>query len=118
MTGLGYKKILTRRSSNLVHYLSPPAGKNPAMKPFFSLSVLFYLLDLLRLSRLSRVNISLKFLSILSYCPRLKKALCEMFMPFYYYQNSKCLGRAVRGAEKDLNLALIGYCGYFHFSLW
>ena len=85
---------------------------------FFSLSVLFYLLDLLRLSRLSRLNISLKFLSILSYCPRLKKELCKMFVPFYYYQNSKCLGRAVRGAEKDLNLALIGYCGYFHFSLW
>ena len=41
-----------------------------------------------------------------------------MFMPFYYYQNGKCLGRAVRGAEKDLNLALIGHCGYFHFSLW
>ena len=28
MTGLGYKKILTRRSSNLVNYLSPPAGNN------------------------------------------------------------------------------------------
>ena len=44
-----------------------------------------------------------------------------MFMPFIYYRNtlcSKCLGRAVSGAEKDLNLALIGYCGYFHFSLW
>ena len=41
-----------------------------------------------------------------------------MFMPFYYYQNSKCLGRAVSGAEKDLNLALIGYCGYFHSSLY
>ena len=26
------------------------------MKPFFSLSILFHLLDLLRLSRLSRVN--------------------------------------------------------------
>ena len=36
------------------------------MKPFFSLSILFHLLDLLRLSRLSRVNISLKFLSL--YC--------------------------------------------------
>ena len=41
-----------------------------------------------------------------------------MFMPFIYYRNSKCLERAVSGAEKDLNLALIGYCGYFHFSLW
>ena len=41
-----------------------------------------------------------------------------MFMWFYYYRNSKCLGRAVSGAEKDLNLALIGHCGYFHFSLW
>ena len=39
-------------------------------------------------------------------------------MPFYYYRNSKCLGRAVSGAGKDLNLALIGYCGYFHFSFW
>ena len=39
-------------------------------------------------------------------------------MPFYYYRNSKCLGRVVSGVEKDLNLALIGYCGYFHFSLW
>ena len=32
---------------------------------------------------------------ILSYCRRLKKALCKMFMPFYYYRNSRCLGRAV-----------------------
>ena len=39
-------------------------------------------------------------------------------MPFYYYRNSKCLGKAVSGAEKDLNLALIGYCGYFHSSLY
>ena len=34
------------------------------MKAFFSLSILFHLLDLLRLSQLSRVNISLKFLSL------------------------------------------------------
>ena len=47
-----------------------------------------------------------------------KKALCKMSIPFYYYRSSKCLGRAVSGAEKDLNLALIGYCGYFHLSLW
>ena len=59
MMGLGYKKILTRRSSNLIHYLSPPAF-------FSSLSMLFHLLDLLRLSGLSRVNILVKFL--LLYC--------------------------------------------------
>ena len=41
-----------------------------------------------------------------------------MFMPFYYYRNSKCLGRAVSGTEKKfIPNALIGYCGYFHFSL-
>ena len=43
---------------------------------------------------------------------------CKMFMPFYYYRNSKCLRKAASRAEKDLNLALIGYCGYFHFSSW
>ena len=38
MTGLGYKKkILTRRSSNLVHYLSPPAGNNEWSLKFLSL---------------------------------------------------------------------------------
>ena len=54
MTGLGYKKILTRRSSNFVHYLSPPAGN--IIEPFFfsfSLSILFHLLDLLRSSRVA-----------------------------------------------------------------
>ena len=35
MTGLGYKKILTRRSSNFVHYLSPPGGN--IIEPFFFL---------------------------------------------------------------------------------
>ena len=39
-------------------------------------------------------------------------------MPFYYYRNSKFPGRAVSGEEKDLKLALIGYCGYFHSSLY
>ena len=34
-----------------------------------------------------------------------------MFLPFYYYRHSKCLGRAVSGAEKDLNLAFIRYQG-------
>ena len=38
-----------------------------------------------------------------------RKALRKMFLLFYYYQNSKCLGRAVSGAEKDLNLAFIRY---------
>ena len=41
-----------------------------------------------------------------------------MFMPFYHYRSSECLEKAVSVAEKDLNLALIGYCGYFHFSSW
>ena len=58
MTALGYKKkILTRRSSNFVHYLSPPAANN--QWTLFSLSILFLLLDLLRSSC---VNISLKVL--------------------------------------------------------
>ena len=33
--GLGYKRILTKRSSNLVHYLSPLARKQ-SMNPLFS----------------------------------------------------------------------------------
>lgn len=57
MTALGYKKNLTRRLSNLAHYLSPPATNN--QWTLFSLSILFLLLDLLRSSW---VNISLKAL--------------------------------------------------------
>ena len=33
--GLGYKRILTRRSSNVVHYLSPLARKQ-SLNPLFS----------------------------------------------------------------------------------
>ena len=59
-----------------------------------------------------------EFLSLPPFlCPRLKKAICKMFIPFYYYRKKS--GRAVSGAEKDLNLALIGYCvrGYLLESL-
>ena len=42
--------------------------------------------------------------------------LCKMFMLFYYYQNSKHLGRTVSGVEKYSSLALIGYCGLLSFQ--
>ena len=32
--------------------------------------------------------------------PETENGECKMFMLFYYYRNSKCLGRAVSGAEK------------------
>ena len=36
-----------------------------------------------------------EFLSLPPFlCPRLKEALCKMFMSFIYYRNIKCLGRA------------------------